>query len=78
MKRRDSSHVRGRPRLPIVAARPLKARPMERLLLVLDELDDVVSVMRHVWLGVSADITRLYGWATIVILPGALAYAASV
>jgi hypothetical protein len=51
---------------------------MERLLLVLDELDDVVSVMRHLWLGVSADITRLVGWATLVILPGALVYAASV
>lgn len=51
---------------------------MERLLLVLDELDDVVSVMRHVWLGVSADITRIFGWAAVVILPGAVAYAASV
>ena len=78
MKRRDSSHVRGCRRLPIVPARPIRARPMERLLLVLDELDDVVSVMRHVWLGVSADITRFFGWATIVILPGAIAYAASV
>jgi hypothetical protein len=51
---------------------------MERLLLVLDELDDVVSVMRHLWLGASADITRLCGWAMLVILPGALVYAASV
>ena len=78
VKRRDSSHVRDRPPLPIVPARPIKARPMERLLLVLDELDDVVSVVRHVWLGVSADITRFFGWATIVVLRGALAYAASV
>ena len=78
MKRRDSSHVRGHAPLPIVPARPIEARPMERLLLVLDELDDVVSVMRHLWLGVSADISRFFGWATLVILPGALAYAASV
>ena len=78
MKRRDSSHVRGRPPLPIVPARPIEARPMEKLLLVLDELDDVVSVIRHLWLGVSADVNRLFGWATLVILPGALAYAASV
>jgi hypothetical protein len=48
---------------------------MERLLLVLDELDDVVSVLRHLWLGVSTDFTRLAAWATVVILPGVLIYA---
>ena len=51
---------------------------MERLLLVLDELDDAVSVVRHVWLGVSTDFTRLFGWAALIILPGAIVYAAQV
>ncbi|HZF17759.1 MAG TPA: hypothetical protein VE046_17675 [Steroidobacteraceae bacterium] len=48
---------------------------MERLLLVLDELDDVVSVLRHLWLGVSTDFARLAAWAMVVILPGVLIYA---
>ncbi len=59
MKGRDSSHVGRLSALPIVRARFINGRPMERLLLVLDELDDVVSVLRHLWLGVSTDFTRL-------------------
>jgi hypothetical protein len=49
---------------------------MERLLLVLDELDDAVGVMRHLWLGVSHDIVELCGWAVIAFAPGILVYVA--
>lgn len=62
--------------MPIVAARLLNGRPMERLLLVLDELDDAVGVMRHLWLGVSHDIVDLCGWAVIAFAPGILVYVA--
>jgi hypothetical protein len=49
---------------------------MERLLLVLDELDDAVGVMRHLWLGVSHDVASLCGWAVIAFAPGVLVYVA--
>lgn len=50
---------------------------MERFLLLLDELDDAVSVLRHLWLGVSSDVPRLLAWALVVVLPGTLVYAAA-
>ena len=50
--------------------------PMERLLLVLDELDDAVSVLRHLWLGASQDLARLVGWLGVAVAPGLLLYVA--
>jgi hypothetical protein len=53
---------------------------MERLLLVLDELDDAVSMLRHVWLGVSQDLAQpvawaqLVAWAIVSVAPGLLIY----
>jgi hypothetical protein len=50
--------------------------PMERLLLVLDELDDTVSLLRHLWLGASQDMLSSVGWFGIAIAPGLLVYVA--
>lgn len=49
--------------------------PMERLLLVLDELDDAVSVVRHVWLGVSQDLAHAVAWLGVAVAPGLMIYA---
>jgi len=49
---------------------------MERLLLVLDEVDDAVSMLRHVWLGVSVDLAQLAGWLGVAAAPGLLVYIA--
>jgi len=47
---------------------------MERLLLVLDELDDAVSMLRHVWLGASQDFVSFAGWFGLAVAPGLLVY----
>jgi hypothetical protein len=49
---------------------------MERLLLALDELDDAVSVLRHLWLGVSQDLARFIAWFAIAVVPGLALYVA--
>ena len=51
---------------------------MERLLLVLDELDDAVSVLRHVWLGASQDLAHAVAWIGVAVAPGVLLYIAHV
>jgi hypothetical protein len=49
---------------------------MERLLLVLDELDDAVSVVRHLWLGASQDLASAIGWLSVAVAPGLMIYIA--
>jgi hypothetical protein len=49
---------------------------MERLLLVLDELDDAVSVARHLWLGASQDVASAVAWLGVAIAPGLVIYIA--
>ena len=49
---------------------------MERLLLVLDELDDAVSVVRHLWLGASQDLGSAVAWLGVAVAPGLMIYIA--
>ena len=49
---------------------------MERLLLVLDELDDAVSVARHLWLGASRDLGAAVAWLGVAVAPGLMIYIA--
>jgi hypothetical protein len=48
--------------------------PMERVLLVLDELDDAVSMLRHVWLGASQGLVSVAAWFGLAIAPGLLLF----